>query len=40
MATQALWLHQGQVAALGDPDEVVSKYMRYCRLESIDLFDV
>jgi ABC-type polysaccharide/polyol phosphate transport system ATPase subunit len=39
MATQALWLHQGQVAALGDPDEVVSKYMRYCRLESIGSSD-
>jgi teichoic acid transport system ATP-binding protein len=38
MATQALWLHQGQVAELGEPDEVVSKYMRYCRLESIDYF--
>jgi ABC-type polysaccharide/polyol phosphate transport system ATPase subunit len=40
MATDALWLHQGKVAEFGDPDEVVSKYMRYCRLESIDLFDV
>ena len=40
MATDALWLHQGQVAELGDPDEVVSKYMRYCRLESIDHSDV
>jgi ABC-type polysaccharide/polyol phosphate transport system ATPase subunit len=40
MATQALWLHQGQVAELGDPDEVVSKYMRYCRLESMGYSDV
>jgi ABC-type polysaccharide/polyol phosphate transport system ATPase subunit len=40
MATEALWLHQGQVAELGDPDEVVSKYMRYCRLESIGYSDV
>lgn len=40
MATQALWLHQGQVAELGDPEEVVSKYMRYCRLESIGYSDV
>jgi ABC-2 type transport system ATP-binding protein/teichoic acid transport system ATP-binding protein len=40
MATDALWLHQGQVAEQGDPDEVVSKYMRYCRLESIDHSDV
>jgi ABC-type polysaccharide/polyol phosphate transport system ATPase subunit len=37
MATEALWLHQGQVAALGDPDEVMARYMRYCRLESLDL---
>lgn len=40
MATQALWLHQGQVAELGDPDEVVAKYMRYCRLESVAYSDV
>jgi ABC-type polysaccharide/polyol phosphate transport system ATPase subunit len=39
MATDALWLHQGQVAEQGDPDEVVGKYMRYCRLESIDHSD-
>ena len=37
MATEALWLHQGQVAALGEPDEVTAQYMRYCRLESMDL---
>jgi teichoic acid transport system ATP-binding protein len=37
MATEALWLHQGQVAALGDPDDTVARYMRYCRLESMDL---
>jgi ABC-type polysaccharide/polyol phosphate transport system ATPase subunit len=40
IATQVLWLHQGQVAELGDPDEVVSKYMRYCRLESIGNSDL
>jgi len=40
MATDALWLHQGKVAEFGDPDEVVSKYMRYCRLESIGYSDV
>jgi ABC-type polysaccharide/polyol phosphate transport system ATPase subunit len=39
MATEALWLHQGQVAELGDPEQVVSKYMRYCRLESIGYSD-
>jgi teichoic acid transport system ATP-binding protein len=37
MATEALWLHQGQVAALGDPDDVTARYMRYCRLESLDM---
>jgi teichoic acid transport system ATP-binding protein len=40
MATEALWLHQGHVAELGDPDEVVSKYMRYCRLESLGASDL
>jgi ABC-2 type transport system ATP-binding protein/teichoic acid transport system ATP-binding protein len=35
MATEALWLHQGQVAEFGDPNDVVSKYMRYCRIESL-----
>ncbi len=35
MATQALWLHQGRVAEFGDPDEIVNKYLRYCRLESM-----
>lgn len=37
MATEVLWLHQGQVAELGDPDEVVSKYLRYCRIESLEM---
>jgi len=37
MATEALWLHQGQVAALGDPNDVTARYMRYCRLESLDM---
>ena len=37
MATEAIWLHQGQVAAMGDPDDVVARYMRYCRLESLDM---
>lgn len=36
IATQALWLHQGKVAAFGDPDDVVSRYMRYCRIESLE----
>ena len=40
IATEALWLHQGRVAEFGDPDEVVDKYMRYCRVESLDLSDV
>lgn len=40
MATEALWLHQGRVAEFGDPDDVVDKYMRYCRIESLDMSDV
>ncbi len=36
MATSALWLHQGKVVEHGDPDDVVSSYMRYCRIESLD----
>lgn len=37
MATQAMWMHQGQVRELGEPDEVVAAYMRYCRLEALDM---
>ena len=29
-----MWLHQGQVVEFGDPDDVVAKYMRYCRIEA------
>jgi teichoic acid transport system ATP-binding protein len=39
MATEVLWLHQGRVAEFGDPEEVVSKYMRYCRIESLMIDD-
>lgn len=34
IATTALWLHQGRVMEYGDPDDVVSAYMRYCRIDS------
>ena len=37
MATSAIWMHEGRIVESGDSDEVVSKYMRYCRLESADL---
>ena len=40
MATHALWLHQGRVAALGEVDDVVGKYMRYCRIESLGAWDI
>jgi teichoic acid transport system ATP-binding protein len=40
MATQALWLHQGKVAEFGDPEDVVSRYMRYCRIESLTVDDL
>ena len=39
MATDAIWMHQGQVAERGDPDEVIASYMRYCRLEELDAMD-
>lgn len=35
MATHAMWLHQGRVAQLGEPEEVLSSYMRYCRIEQL-----
>ena len=31
-----IWLHQGKVVEYGDPEDVVSSYMRYCRIESLD----
>ena len=37
MSTAVLWLHQGKVVEFGDPDDVIASYMRYCRLESMDL---
>jgi teichoic acid transport system ATP-binding protein len=37
MATQAMWMHEGRVVEYGDPDEVVAKYMRYCRLQASEL---
>jgi ABC-type polysaccharide/polyol phosphate transport system ATPase subunit len=37
MATSALWLHQGRIVEFGDPDDVVARYMRYCRLEASNL---
>ena len=37
IATTALWLHQGQVMEYGDPDDVVSAYLRYCRIAEVDL---
>lgn len=37
MATDAIWLHQGRVVAGGDPEDVVARYMRYCRLERLDI---
>jgi ABC-type polysaccharide/polyol phosphate transport system ATPase subunit len=40
MATTCLWLHQGKVVALGEPEDVVNSYMRYCRIErSEESFD-
>ena len=39
MGTDALWMHEGRVVEQGDPDEVVAKYMRYCRLDENSLDD-
>ena len=35
MATTAIWLHQGQIEEQGDPDDVVSSYMRFARIQSL-----
>ena len=37
MASQGIWMHQGQVMEKGDPEQVVAAYMRYCRLESTEM---
>lgn len=39
MATHALWLHQGSIAQQGDPEDIIAGYMRYCRLEDLELPD-
>jgi lipopolysaccharide transport system ATP-binding protein len=35
MATTAIWLHQGQIVEDGDPDDVVSSYMRFARIQAL-----
>ena len=37
LATSAMWMHQGKVIEGGDPDDVLSSYMRYCRISSRDM---
>ena len=37
MATDAIWMHQGRIAEMGEPADVINAYMRYCRLESMSL---
>lgn len=39
MATDAIWMHQGQIAERGDPNDIISAYMRYCRLEQLEEMD-
>lgn len=39
MATSALWMHQGEIAKEGDPEDIISAYMRYCRLERLEVPD-
>lgn len=36
MSTKAIWMHQGQIAGQGDPEEVAASYMRYCRLSDME----
>lgn len=36
-ATTALWMHQGRIVEMGDPEKVVDSYMRYCRLENLSM---
>lgn len=37
MATQAIWMHQGQIAEAGDPDDVASAYLRYNRISAAEM---
>jgi ABC-type polysaccharide/polyol phosphate transport system ATPase subunit len=39
MATRAMWLHQGSIAQEGDPEDIIAAYMRYSRLENLELPD-
>jgi ABC-type polysaccharide/polyol phosphate transport system ATPase subunit len=34
MASSCVWLHQGRVVDHGEPEEVITQYLRYCRLEA------
>jgi ABC-type polysaccharide/polyol phosphate transport system ATPase subunit len=34
MASSCLWLHQGRAIEYGEPDEVITQYLRFCRLEA------
>ena len=36
MATSCLWLHRGHVVEFGDPDDVLPKYARFCKLNKDD----
>lgn len=36
MATQAIWMHHGEIVEAGDPEDVAASYMRYCRLSEVD----
>jgi teichoic acid transport system ATP-binding protein len=38
MSTACMWLHQGKIVEHGDPEEVITRYARYCRLDE-DLGD-
>lgn len=36
MSNHAIWMHQGEIAGEGDPEDVAASYMRYCRLSELD----
>jgi len=36
MATMGMWMHQGRIEYVGEPEEAVARYLRYCRLEHLD----
>jgi teichoic acid transport system ATP-binding protein len=36
VATKCLWLHQGRLVEFGDPEEVISAYKHFCKIQDDD----